>query len=106
MNANRTLFGSKHFQLQQVAEGVYAAIHIDGGAAIGNAGIVDLGDRTLIYDTFFTPQTAEDLAPQPRPSPVALSTSSSTAIITTTTSGATRSSAQTPASSRPRKHAA
>ena len=40
---------------------MYAAIHIDGGMAIGNAGIVDLGDRTLIYDTFSTPQAVEDL---------------------------------------------
>ena len=52
---------SKHFRLQQLAEGVYAVIHIDGGAAIGNAGIVDLGGRTLIYDALFTPQAAEDL---------------------------------------------
>ncbi len=52
---------SKHFRLQRLADGVYAAIHIDGGAAIGNAGIVDLGDRTLIYDTLFTPQAGEDL---------------------------------------------
>jgi len=44
-----------------LAEGVYAAIHVDGGAAIGNAGIVDLGDRTLIFDTFMAPQAAEDL---------------------------------------------
>jgi glyoxylase-like metal-dependent hydrolase (beta-lactamase superfamily II) len=44
-----------------LADGVYAAIHIGGGAAIGNAGIADLGDRTLIFDTFFTPQAAEDL---------------------------------------------
>lgn len=52
---------SKHFRLQQLAEGVYAAIHIGGGAAIGNAGIIDLGDRTLMYDTLFTPQAGEDL---------------------------------------------
>jgi cyclase len=52
---------SKHFRLEQLADGVYAAIHIDGGAAIGNAGIVDLGDRTLIYDTFIAPQAAVDL---------------------------------------------
>jgi cyclase len=52
---------SKHFRLQQLAEGVYAAIHMGGGAAIGNAGIVDLGDRTLIYDAFISPQAAEDL---------------------------------------------
>jgi cyclase len=52
---------SKHFRLQKLAKGVYAAIHIGGGAAIGNAGIVDLGGRTLVFDTFFTPQAAEDL---------------------------------------------
>ena len=61
MKSNRQLPDSKHFRLQQLADGVYAAIHIDGGAAIGNAGIVDLGDRTLIYDTCLTPQAAEDL---------------------------------------------
>jgi glyoxylase-like metal-dependent hydrolase (beta-lactamase superfamily II) len=61
MKSNRQPPDSKHFRLQQLADGVYAAIHIDGGAAIGNAGIVDLGDRTLIYDTFIAPQAAEDL---------------------------------------------
>lgn len=61
MKTNRQLPDSKHFRLQQLADGVYAAIHIDGGTAIGNAGIVDLGNRSLIYDTFFTPQAAEDL---------------------------------------------
>jgi glyoxylase-like metal-dependent hydrolase (beta-lactamase superfamily II) len=50
-----------HFWLEELAEGVYAAIHVAGGAAIGNAGIVDLGGRTLVYDTFFTPQAGEDL---------------------------------------------
>jgi cyclase len=61
MKSNRRLLDSKHFRLQQLADGVYAAIHIAGGAAIGNAGIVDLGDRTLIYDTFIAPQAAADL---------------------------------------------
>jgi len=61
MKSSRQLPNSKHFRLQQLADGVYAAIHIDGGAAIGNAGIVDLGDRTLIYDAFIAPQAAEDL---------------------------------------------
>jgi cyclase len=61
VDTNPTLARSKHFRLEQLEAGVYAAIHVDGGAAIGNAGIVDLGDRTLVYDTFFTPQAAEDL---------------------------------------------
>jgi cyclase len=61
MRGNQRLSDSKHFRLQQLADGVYAAIHIAGGAAIGNAGIVDLGDRTLIYDAFIAPQAAQDL---------------------------------------------
>ena len=52
---------SKHFRLEQLAEGVYAAIHAEGGWAICNAGIVDLGERTLVFDTFMTPDAAKDL---------------------------------------------
>ena len=35
---------SKHCRLEKLAEGVYAALAIDGGGAMCNAGIVDLGD--------------------------------------------------------------
>ena len=52
---------SAHFELQQLPEGVYAAISIAGGGARSNAGIIDLGDHTLIFDTFMTPAAAEDL---------------------------------------------
>lgn len=52
---------SDHFQLVQLAEGVWAAAHKDEGHAISNAGIVDLGERTLIFDTFLTPKAAADL---------------------------------------------
>lgn len=52
---------SRHFQLEQLAEGVYAAISIDGTGSMSNAGIIDLGDTTLIFDTFATPQAAQDL---------------------------------------------
>jgi len=61
MQTNRQLPESTHFRLEQLAEGVYAVIHMAGGAAIGNAGIVDLGDRTLVYDSLFTPQAGADL---------------------------------------------
>ncbi len=44
-----------------MTEGVFAAIALNGGAAIGNSGIIDLGGHTLIYDTFMTPQAAQDL---------------------------------------------
>ena len=57
----RTLPTSEHFELAQIAEGVYAAIGVAGGAAHSNAGVVDLGDDTLIFDTFMLPLAAEDL---------------------------------------------
>jgi cyclase len=52
---------SKHFSLQLVTDGIYAAIHTEGGSAICNAGLVDLGGLLLVFDTFLTPQAAEDL---------------------------------------------
>lgn len=57
----RTLPGSKHFRLAELAQGVYAALAIPGTGAWANAGIVDLGDRTLVFDTCFTPRAALDL---------------------------------------------
>jgi cyclase len=56
-----SLYASKHFRLQQVAEGTFAAIATDGGAAISNSGLVDLGGQILVFDTFLTPQAALDL---------------------------------------------
>jgi cyclase len=52
---------SKHFELREIGGGVYAAIGFAGGAAHSNAGIVDLGDQTLVFDTFQTPLAAQDL---------------------------------------------
>src|SRR5512143_3308982 len=52
---------SKHFVLQPLASGIFAAIARDGGAAISNAGLIDLGDQLLVFDTFLTPQAALDL---------------------------------------------
>lgn len=55
-------FSSRHFTVQQLAPGVWAAIHTDStGFAICNAGIVDLGDKTLVFDCFISPAAAEDL---------------------------------------------
>jgi cyclase len=61
MEAGRNAFTSRHFRIEELAQGVWAAIHIPGGYAIGNAGIVDLGDRALVYDSLFTPQAGADL---------------------------------------------
>lgn len=52
---------SKHFQLQRLADGVYTAVASEGGYAICNAGIIDIGDRTIVFDTFISPDPAKDL---------------------------------------------
>jgi glyoxylase-like metal-dependent hydrolase (beta-lactamase superfamily II) len=54
-------FHSDHFTIHKLADGVYAAIATNGGYAICNAGIVDLGDATLVFDPFMTIQAAQDL---------------------------------------------
>lgn len=52
---------SGHFTLERLADGVYAALHIEGGSAICNAGLMDLGGLVVVFDTFLTPQAAVDL---------------------------------------------
>lgn len=54
-------FTSGHFDLQTLAGGVHAAIPKDGGGAICNAGIIDLGGLVVVFDTFLTPSAAQDL---------------------------------------------
>lgn len=52
---------SRDFEIKKLAHGVYAAIHKPGGRAICNAGIVDLGNETLVFDSFISPYAAQEL---------------------------------------------
>ena len=52
---------SEHFKLTNLAEGVYVAIATPSGGAGSNAGIIDLGNHTLIFDAMMTSLAAEDL---------------------------------------------
>lgn len=53
---------SKHFTIQKLSPGVWAAINNDNyGHAICNAGIIDLGDKTIIFDPFMNINAATDL---------------------------------------------
>lgn len=52
---------SEYFSLQEVGQGIYAAIAVEGLGAMGNAGIIDMGNFTVIFDTFNIQQAAEDL---------------------------------------------
>ncbi len=52
---------SRHFDLQQLTDGTYATIARDGGWAVSNAGLIDLGHEALVFDTLLTPRAAHDL---------------------------------------------
>ena len=53
---------AQHYKLEKLADGIFAAIHnSEGGYAICNAGIIDLGDKTIVLDPFFSPAAARDL---------------------------------------------
>lgn len=54
-------YQSDHFGIQDVAPGAWAAVASPTGACVSNAGIIDLGDSTLVFDTFMTPEAAKDL---------------------------------------------
>jgi cyclase len=54
-------FQSDHFDLLQLSEGVYACVHKFGGEAICNAGVIDNGEATIIFDTFLSPRVAGEL---------------------------------------------
>ena len=60
-SAQEALPTSPYFTLECLADGVYAAIIAPGMGAWGNAGILNLGDATLVFDTFLTPGAARDL---------------------------------------------
>lgn len=49
------------FTVQTLAPGVHAVIAKQMTGSIANAGIIDLGDRTLVFDTFMTLMAARDL---------------------------------------------
>jgi len=52
---------SDHFTYHELAEGMWSAIVKLTGLAASNSGIIDLGDRTLIFDTTFSPASALEL---------------------------------------------
>lgn len=55
----------KDFTIRQLTPGIWAAIHNDQqGHAICNAGIIDLGNKTIIFDAFINPDAAVELKRQ------------------------------------------
>ncbi len=54
-------FESKYFQLEKIDDSVFAAISSDAGFTVSNAGIVDFGDFTLVWDSLASEFAATDL---------------------------------------------
>ena len=52
---------NEHFRLERIAEGIYAAINTVKGGAMSNAGIVDLGGETAVFDAFVSRAAARAL---------------------------------------------
>lgn len=53
--------GLDSITIEPVADGVYAALAVPGRGSMGNGGIVDLGEETLVFDTLRTPAAAAEL---------------------------------------------
>jgi cyclase len=51
----------RHFRLEPVGDGAWAAIALPDRGAVGNAGIVDLGGEVLVFDAMLTPGAAREL---------------------------------------------
>lgn len=51
----------EHFELVEIVPGVHGAISEITGPAVGNAAIIDTGDRTIVVDTFQSPTAAAEL---------------------------------------------
>ena len=53
---------TRHFRVERVAAGVYAAIAKPDGFGLCNSGIVDLGGATVVFDSMLTPMAGAALA--------------------------------------------
>lgn len=51
-----------YFTIEQVAEGIWAAVVVPGSGALGNAAILDLGNETVVVDSFMLPQAGKYLS--------------------------------------------
>lgn len=55
-----------HFRTSRIARGAWAAIAEDGGYSLCNAGIIDLGGLTVVFDSMLTPMAGSHLAREAR----------------------------------------
>lgn len=50
-----------NFSISEVAAGIYAVVSYEGSHGMSNAGIIDVGEYTVVFDAFLSPEAAEEL---------------------------------------------
>lgn len=50
-----------HFLPIKLADGIFTCMHVFGGEATCNAGVIDMGSYTVVIDPFLSPAAAEEL---------------------------------------------
>ncbi|MBG9455716.1 hypothetical protein ABE61_17035 [Lysinibacillus sphaericus] len=60
----REIIETNYFTLHNLCDGVYAAVAKPGQGAWSNAGIIDLGEELLVFDSLSTPSAGEELRRQ------------------------------------------
>lgn len=61
MKTKKDIFKCNYFTVEELAGGVYAAFATEEGGAMSNSGIIDLGERTVVFDTFMSADAAQEL---------------------------------------------
>lgn len=61
MKRNKEVFKCDYFTVEELTTGVYAAFAAEEGGALSNSGIIDFGDRTVVFDTFLSAGAASEL---------------------------------------------
>ena len=51
----------EHFRLDQVADDAWAAVALPETGAVANAGVIRVGDYTIVFDTFVSTAAADEL---------------------------------------------
>ncbi|MBU0595134.1 MBL fold metallo-hydrolase [Candidatus Bipolaricaulota bacterium] len=62
MSDGKASFSTDSFQVDRLADGVFAVVGDRDGLCHSNGGIIDLGDTTLVFDTLAYPEYGAELA--------------------------------------------
>ncbi|HYF75480.1 MAG TPA: MBL fold metallo-hydrolase [Candidatus Nitrosocosmicus sp.] len=61
MKVNKTIYKCDYFTVEELASGVYGAFATEEGGALSNSGVIDLGEKTVVFDTFLSADAASEL---------------------------------------------